>query len=703
MKREWYADFLRSIFFFIDRAVYWLVEISYELFHNLAGIGLLDNSTFERFTSRIYLLLGIFALFKISFALIGMFVNPDTFTDPKAGGGKLIKKVFTVLILIVFVPSIFRIGFQLQSILLNNNIIGTIILGNTNNVEQTTTTFEKGGRIISTTIFKAFFRPALKTTDGKIDYANCAKCKELYEDKPVSDVTVGEFHEVISKVDSNKMYIFDYNIFISLVAGLGAAYLLIMFAFDVAIRSVKLTFLQLIAPIPIIMSLDPKKGEEGLKKWISTTVGTYVDLFMRLAIIYFIIFIIAEITKNGGNSLTLFSYDASGNAVEVNEFMPFTIVFIIFGLLLFAKEAPNLIYDLMGMKPPSGGFGLNPIKRLSSIPLLGGHLGAGASYLGNTLKNAAKLGGSALIGGAWKTLGKDDKAKKTLDNAKNKFANRSAIAKQEAYERYASNKWGGNEKYSGTTVSGQEQKNKTEAFQKKQEAEIDSNNKKRLHDIGKGITSKKISFKKADGSVGEVEYDDIKRLTNSTDMTAAYKEVFGKDEFASSMTNVNYGKIQARTANRDLQIAIAKVNQNPGDEKAIEEYEKAAGAVKKAEGILKGYEDNHQKIRARYKEQAEIEDAIKISEGPNVGQTQTFTEKDINPKKANEEAESNRKSAAFSSMADQDALDAYEAAMKKQSSSNSNTSQDDSNSGSSRQTRTPEQKPKGGGSSRPQY
>jgi hypothetical protein len=33
---------------------------------------------------------------------------------------------------------------------------------------------------------------------------------------------------------------------------------------DVAVRSIKLAFLQLIAPIPLIAKIDPKKGDEVL-------------------------------------------------------------------------------------------------------------------------------------------------------------------------------------------------------------------------------------------------------------------------------------------------------------------------------------------------------------------------------------------------------------------------------------------------------
>ena len=701
MKRNLITDLIRSFFFAIDNAVYWLIEITYNLFHELAGLGLFGEATYERFTSRIYLLIGVFALFKISFALIGMFVNPDSFTDSKTGGGKLIKKVVTVLLLITFVPTIFQLGYRLQNIIIENNIIATIILGASSDPDQIKSTYQNAGRNMSATVFKAFFRPAIydKNT-GEALFGDCSDCKRIFTSP---NAGIGDYSNILNDVysKSTKEYAFDYNILISTIAALAVAFLLVNFVFDVAIRAVKLSFLQLIAPVPIIMSLDPKKGEEGLKKWISTTVTTYLDLFMRLLIIYFVVFVLAEITKNGGNSLILFKYDSLGNAIPAQNVNALAAVFILFGLLLFAKEAPNLIYEMLGMKPPSGGFGLNPLKRLSSIPLLGGALGAGAALAGGMLGNVTKFAGSALKAGVLKGLGQDDKANKTMSTARNRLANRSAIAKQEAYERYASNKWGGNEKYSGTTISGYEQKQKNEAFQKKQEAIIDSNNKKRLHSMGteirgKEITNssgKKMSYINSNGEVKALTYDNIKELNSSKEMNEAFNFIYGNEEYAASMTSVEYGKRNVKAKSRDLQVAIAKVNQNPGDEEAIRQYEKAAEAAKSAETILKGYEDNHQKIRSRYKTQAEMEDSVKISKGPNVGESAEFQSDDL---KINNFLSSGNTASEYLSNVSKTYGDTFET--NRQTNTSSNDSDTTGSSG-----RTPEPKPTGRGSSRPQY
>ena len=76
------------------------------------------------------------------------------------------------------------------------------------------------------------------------------------------------------------------GIFAVIVGGV-IAYLLVLYCIDVGTRAVQLAFLQIIAPIPIIGYIAPKK--DGIfQKWTKQCITTYLDLFIRTAIIYFI-------------------------------------------------------------------------------------------------------------------------------------------------------------------------------------------------------------------------------------------------------------------------------------------------------------------------------------------------------------------------------------------------------------------------------
>ena len=423
LSRNWFIDAFRSIMYVIDWAIYSIISLSYNLIDEIAGLSLLSDDTFAKLSTRVYMLLGIFILFKTAFSLINMFLNPDTFNDAKVGGGKLVTKIITMLVLLISVPAIFTNMFRLQAIVINQNVIGNIVLGATSYANNVNQTAANAGNLVSGTTFRAFFQPNFKNADGTIDYKNCTTCSKIYSDKYIS---ISEFGSIIN-ASSDSKYLFNYTVLTSSIAGAIAAFLMLSFAFDIAIRSVKLTFLQLIAPIPIIASIDPKKGGETLKTWTSEVTSTFLDLFVRLLMIYFVIFIIAEIFGNG-NLLTVWRYNEKGIA-ESTTLVSLGGVFLIIGLLYFAKSAPKLLYGLLGIKMPEGGMGLNPLKKMLGTPGLGkavgGAIGAwDAKKHGKSLQAGFKRGAAAVpLGGGANTKLKDlrpnNEARKKARNDRN--------------------------------------------------------------------------------------------------------------------------------------------------------------------------------------------------------------------------------------------------------------------------------------------
>lgn len=67
----------------------------------------------------------------------------------------------------------------------------------------------------------------------------------------------------------------------------------------IAIRSIKLAVLRLIAPIPIISHIQPSKDGGAFGAWTKALTSTYLELFLHLAVIYFIIFLIQDMIVNG--------------------------------------------------------------------------------------------------------------------------------------------------------------------------------------------------------------------------------------------------------------------------------------------------------------------------------------------------------------------------------------------------------------------
>lgn len=385
----WFETIFRWLFFSIDTVIYWLVEYAYNIIIELSEVNILKAETISAFANRIYLFLAIIMLFKIAISLINYFINPDSFSDAKNGMGSVLKRVMISLVLIIAVPMVFNLAYQLQSIVLKNNILPNIVLGEPSNIEHTENVVNKGGQFIAVSIFDAFVRP-------KSDYNSTDGIK--VEGLP----TVSDYRTKILEDKEGKEFVYDYKIPLSTIAGGLAAWILVMYCFDIGVRAVKLSFLQLISPIPIISYIDPKKGDGIFKKWVSACTSSYLMIFIRLIILYFIMFILAELSYNNWAVFDVFTgaqKDISGLAY----------VFVILGLLLFAKEAPQLICDILGIKS-MGSFTLNPMKKLGESPYAAGLVGAVGGVAGGAVANfwAARqkekgLGatlGSTIAGGA---------------------------------------------------------------------------------------------------------------------------------------------------------------------------------------------------------------------------------------------------------------------------------------------------------------
>ena len=391
------SDLFRGLFSIIDGVIYGLLSIIYQIFFNVASANIINKETMFNIFGRIQLILGVFMLFQLGMTVIRGLVDPDSFTDSKKGVGNLVTRIITAMVLLACIVPIhmpnggnneyevsvnnngllFGTLYSLQHRVLASNTIGKIILGNdttySTNISDNSSTNElaEASQKFSTGIFRSFFTINLKPEDqrkkheeGRPDeaFADNRICEdniddqlEVYEneDTPIDDLlnltnekcTVGG--GVISNTFTNKYkrYVFAYNIIISSIVGGFVLVMLLSFTVDIAIRAIKLAILRLLAPIPIISYMNPSgKGDDSLKTWTGQVTSTYLDLFLRLSLIMFVIFICQDILENG------ISLGISGGMIGV-----LSTIFIIIGLFMFAKKAPKFIYDVLGIKGEPGG------------------------------------------------------------------------------------------------------------------------------------------------------------------------------------------------------------------------------------------------------------------------------------------------------------------------------------------------------------
>ncbi len=137
-------------------------------------------------------------------------------------------------------------------------------------------------------------------------------------------------------------------------------YLLISFCLDLGIRTIRLAFLQLIAPIPIIMRAMPGKSSQ-FDKWLKKTLATYMEVFIRVFLMYMAVYLLSNLNINTNTWQGLWVK-----------------AIVIMGVIAFVREAPKLISDITGID--SGNMKLGILPKLAA---------------GGALTGAALIGGGA--------------------------------------------------------------------------------------------------------------------------------------------------------------------------------------------------------------------------------------------------------------------------------------------------------------------
>lgn len=425
---NWFISLIRGLFAFICDLIFGIVSIVYNLLNDIANTAVFSD-TINALGKNIYSILGVIMLFKLAFSVITYVIDPDQFTNKENGFSSLIKNIFITIVLILAVPIVFEQAMNLQSIILKEDIVGRVITGVNTAGEGALS--NSAGKNMSFTLLSGFIRPnenivgdkcsnsLNNKSEGIEDCFNALpsdvrdKYKKAVETNSVTKlaswglVTAGADATVDGETD--EIYVFDFNFIIAPLVGGFTAYILLIFCIDIAVRTVKLTFLQLISPIPIVSYIDPKSKKTVFDKWVKVCISTYLDLFIRLAAIYFAVFIIQTIIINGNLQTTTIV----NGVVTTKSPNIFVIIFLILGCLMFAKQIPQLISDITGVKM-DGKFTLNPIKKIENESLFGKQVASGVGFVGRTAGNLGKAtaaglvigGGGALLHGAGKLGGK---------------------------------------------------------------------------------------------------------------------------------------------------------------------------------------------------------------------------------------------------------------------------------------------------------
>ena len=126
----WFSKLVRQFFFLMDKTIYNFIPTIYGLLTDIARTSILSQADLASVADRIYKLLAVFMVFKVTFSLIMYVVNPDDFSDKSKGISKLGTNIVISLGLLILTPYIFSYAYQLQTIILEDNSLGTLIFGN---------------------------------------------------------------------------------------------------------------------------------------------------------------------------------------------------------------------------------------------------------------------------------------------------------------------------------------------------------------------------------------------------------------------------------------------------------------------------------------------------------------------------------------------------------------------------------------------
>lgn len=220
--------------------------------------------------------------------------------------------------------------------------------------------------------------------------------------------------------DDGYAIVFNSNGFLPLVVGIVLLAFFAVTCFDVALRTIKIAFLRILAPIPIMAYASPNT-RQVFSNWLKTFAVTYLDLFIRLIVLFFLVFVVKE--------------------VKIIQSSFWLTLFVIIGLLMFAKMAPQFIGQIFGIKDLGGKFTLNPFQKLRETPLFGGLMGAGAGFAGGMMAGK-KVGFRGAIAGG-------------LAGAKSGFSNSGGMRGLKAGEKPKNGSYGVGSQTADKFIKGQ--------------------------------------------------------------------------------------------------------------------------------------------------------------------------------------------------------------------------------------------------------
>lgn len=386
----------RKIGAYLCKPIYLLIVYMYKIFYNIATTRFLSTDVVQQLSANIYTLVSVVMLFAFSVTILSAIVNPDLLTDGKKGVTAMFKRAIIALVLMVIVPFGFDELYAIQESVMSNSLIEKIVVGINYSCESSDGSEceagGNGGQVIAGTLISSVLHPEEKymNDDGTLSVG--ADVSESYRKMVAEDISyLGAVAKNINvtvddvngkDVTDDDPYAFHFDGLIAIVVGLATVYILVIFSIDVAVRVFKLAFMELTAPISIVSYIAA--GDKILSSWFKELGKTYAELFVRIAAIAFYLFLVHNL-------------DGIMNNFTSSDWSFVLKAFLMVGMLIFAKQVPDLIGKVFGVEMKSQG---GIAGRLGNMAGVGNVAKKAWEAVRNPIAAAAGVGSMALGTGA---------------------------------------------------------------------------------------------------------------------------------------------------------------------------------------------------------------------------------------------------------------------------------------------------------------
>lgn len=396
----------RKIAIYLCKPIYCLIVYMYKIFYNIATTRFLQSEIVQEISANIYTLVSVVMLFAFSVTILSAIVNPDLLSDGKKGVKAVFKRAIIALMLIVVIPFAFDELYKIQETIMKNSLIEKIVVG----IEYNCNSSNKskceaggnGGQVIAGTLMSAVLYPddEMADADGNVNVSVSVSeyySKMIAEDLPkyigavAKNINATAINPENANISNDEAYAFKFNGLIAIVVGLVTVYILVIFAIDVAVRVFKMAFMELTAPISIVSYVAA--GDKILSSWFKELGKTYAELFVRVAAIAFYLFLVSNLSS----------------FMEQFKDSDWTLVlkaFLMVGMLIFAKQVPDMIGKIFGVEIKSQGGIAGRLGNMAGVGKVAQNAWKGLTNVAKATPLLAGAGIGALAGKGVDLLGR---------------------------------------------------------------------------------------------------------------------------------------------------------------------------------------------------------------------------------------------------------------------------------------------------------